>query len=296
LSFVPAILAITLAVQMYTHHRNPGSGWLEVSAIDVGQGDSLLIVFPDGQTMLVDGGGFPSFRGNPVQRIDIGEQVVSPYLWERGLRKLDLVAMTHAHDDHAQGLAAIMRNFSPRELWTGATPRPASDALLREAQSNGVRVKQPKAGYLQRFGDATIRILAPSEDYVPGLTPKNNDSLVLEITYGKRRFVLTGDAERPIEADMAARAILEHVDVLKVGHHGSKTSTTPQLLDILRPTFALVSVGSGNLYGHPHPDVMARLHDAHVQSFRTDRAGLTRFRTDGNKLWVDTNGLDWRAE
>ena len=95
---------------------------------------------------------------------------------------------------------------------------------------------------------------------------------------------------------MATRGILEHVDVLKVGHHGSKTSTTPDLLSMLHPTFAIVSVGEGNLYGHPHPDVMSRLREAHVQSFRTDRAGLAQFRTDGAKLWIETNRLDWRAE
>jgi competence protein ComEC len=296
LALIPAVLSAALAIQMYTYHRDPGTGWLEFSAIDVGQGDSLIIVFPDGETMLVDGGGFPSFRGSPVRRMDIGEQVVSPYLWERGIRRLDLVAMTHAHDDHAQGLSAVLRNFHPREFWTGATPRSSTDALLTQAQSAGVRVLQPRFGHVQRFGAATVRVLAPSQEYVAGSTPKNNDSLVLEIIYGKRRFVLTGDAERSVEFDMAAQGIHERVYVLKVGHHGSKTSTTPDLLAMLHPTFAVVSVGEGNLYGHPHPDVMSRLQEAHVQSFRTDRAGLTQFRTDGTKLWIETNRPDWRAE
>ncbi len=292
----PALLSAAIALHMYMHHRDPATGWLEFSTIDVGQGDSLLITLPDGQTMLVDGGGFPSFRGNPVRRMDVGEQVVSPYLWERGIRKLDVVAMTHEHDDHAQGLSAILRNFQPREFWTGATPLGREDALLTQARAAGIKVVQPRAGYEQRFGAATLRVLAPAVDYQMSTKPRNNDSLVLEITYGRRRFLLTGDAERPVEFDLVANAVLGPIDVLKVGHHGSKTSTTPDLLAMLRPKFAVVSVGEGNLYGHPHPDVISRLNDAHVQSFRTDRAGLTQFRTDGKKLWVETNWVNWRTD
>jgi competence protein ComEC len=159
-----------------------------------------------------------------------------------------------------------------------------------------VKVVQPRAGYQRRFGGATVRVLAPSVDYENTSKPKNNDSLVLEIAYGRRRFILTGDAERPVEIEMVANASLSPVDVLKVGHHGSKTSTTPDLLALLKPKFAVVSVGEGNLYGHPHPDVISRLTDAHVQSFRTDRAGLTQFRTDGQKLWVETNSPNWRTD
>lgn len=290
-AFLPGLLSAAFALQMYLHHREPGSGWLEISTIDVGQGDSILVVFPDGKSMLVDGGGFPVFRGNPMRRLDIGEQVVSPYLWQRGIRKLDMVAMTHEHDDHAQGLLAILRNFGPREMWTGAIPLEKDDPLIKQARDARVSVLQPRAGHERRFGAATVRVLAPSRDYAAAAKPKNNDSLVLEITYGQRRFILTGDAERAVEAELIAAGDLRPVDVLKVGHHGSKTSTTPELIEALRPKFAVVSVGDGNLYGHPHPDVMERLSGAHVQSFRTDRAGLTQFRTDGKKLWIGTNSV-----
>ena len=272
---------------MYVYEGAAGqSGWLEVSTIDVAQGDSLFVVFPDGQTMLVDGGGFPVFKGSTARRMDIGEQVVSPYLWQRGLRHIDVVAMTHAHEDHAQGLSAVVKNFRPKQLWTGAVR--GTNPLVMEARRAGVEVVQPQAGYSRQFGGATVRTLAPSPDYIPANSAKNNDSLVLEIVYGQRRFVLTGDAERAVEWELVASGRLGRVDVLKVGHHGSKSSTTPEFMDLAKPKFAMISVGDGNLYGHPHADVLSRLKDAHTQVFRTDRDGLTRFLTDGNRLVVET--------
>jgi competence protein ComEC len=281
---------------MWLYDGSPGrTGLLEFSAIDVGQGDSLLIVFPNGETMLVDGGGFPTFKGASTRRMDVGEQVVSTYLWTRGIRRLDIVAMTHAHEDHAQGLSAIIKNFRPSEFWTGAVPE-GSRGLLDQARSHGVQVRQPHAGDVRHVGSATVRVLAPDGTYTPGATAKNNDSLVLEITYGQRRFLLTGDAERAVELDLVNQAVLRHTDVLKVAHHGSKTSTLPDLLASIHPTYAVISSGEGNLYNHPHPDVLARLHEFKVQAFRTDRAGLTSFRTDGKRLWVETNGLDWRQD
>ena len=294
----PALGSVLLAAWMCASERSQGhTGWLELSTIDVGQGDSILIVFPDGQTMLVDGGGSPVFKGSTARRLDIGEQVVSPYLWNRGLRRLDVAVMTHAHDDHAQGLEAIVRNFHPREFWTGAVPTGFSGtSMASQVRNSGSRWLQPHAGDVRRFGDAVVRVLAPAQEYVAGATARNNDSLVLELTYGKRRFVLTGDAERAVEAELAFGGALQHVDVLKVGHHGSKTSTTPDLLAALRPVFAVVSVGDGNLYNHPHPDVLTRLQEYGVQAFRTDRAGLTTFRTDGKRIVVETNSLNWRAD
>jgi competence protein ComEC len=292
----PTLISLSLAAALYFYDTPPGrTGWLEVSTIDVAQGDSLLVVFPEGETMLVDGGGFPVFRGSvSSRRMDIGEQVVSPYLWNRGLRRIDIVVMTHAHEDHAQGLSAAIRNFRPTQLWTGAVSGP--NALIEEALRYDVRVVHPRAGYTRRFGPATVRVLAPSPDYIPTATPRNNDSLVLEITYGRRRFLLTGDAERAVELELAANGTLQAIDVLKVGHHGSKSSTIPELLAVMRPQFAMISVGDGNLYGHPHPNVLSRLRDAHTQFFRTDLAGLTRFRTDGNRLLVETNSPDWAQD
>jgi competence protein ComEC len=133
-----------------------------------------------------------------------------------------------------------------------------------------------------------VEVLAPAADYVAPDTPRNNDSLVMRLAFGRNTFLLTGDMERQVEAQLSADGHLSHVDVLKVPHHGSKTSSTADLLDALRPEFAIISDGYGNSYGHPHPDVLARLTERGASVLRTDRDGLVSIRSDGRRLYVDT--------
>jgi len=252
------------------------AGTLEVTTIDVGQGDSILVAFPDGKLLLVDTGGIPSFGKSVESRtqLDIGEDVVAPYLWTRGIRHLDAVAISHFHDDHAGGLAAILRDFQVNELWTGAVP--AAYELPH------IPVRKLQRGNPFSFGGATIQVLAPGPDYVPGKAPKNNDSLVLRLTHGRHSFLLTGDAEKQIEAQLDGT--MPRTDVLKVGHHGSKTSSTAAFLDAVHPAFALISDGFENSYGHPHPKTLAALEERHIETFRTDQTGLTTVRSDGRYL------------
>jgi competence protein ComEC len=265
-------------------------GVLEITAIDVGQGDSILVAFPDGKLMLVDGGGIPTFRGGVQSRLDIGEDVVSPYLWSRSIRRLDVVALSHAHEDHIGGLGAILENFHVGELWTGATPdSPAWDALRDEALRAGVKIKPLQRGAPFAFGGVTLQTLAPRADYSPSSAPHNNDSLAQRLTYGGRSFLLTGDIERQVEAELLSENLIEHSDVLKIAHHGSKTSSTAALLDAVRPAFAIVSVGFENSYGHPHPDILARLAERGIGVLRTDALGLVSIRTGGRSLDVSTS-------
>jgi competence protein ComEC len=137
-----------------------------------------------------------------------------------------------------------------------------------------------------------IDVLAPPAGYVPSDTPKNNDSLVLELHYGRHNFLLSGDAESPIERHMLEDNALSKIDVLKVGHHGSRTSSTEEFLNTLHPDFALISVGYGNSYGHPNRDVIERLRAHHASVFRTDRDGLITVRSDGRRIYVDTDRWD----
>jgi competence protein ComEC len=283
-----ACLAVAVALGLLFLHPFPPQavpGVLEVTTIDVGQGDSILVVFPDGKRMLVDGGGIPSFSGQAQSRLDIGEDVVAPYLWDRSFRSVEVVALSHAHEDHIGGLPTLVSDFRPRELWTGATP---DGALWRE-----VRRRASAAGTVMRpltaparfaFGGAEIEVLAPPADYTPGPVPKNNDSLVLRLRFGQHAFLLAGDIERQVERTLeAARA-----DVLKVAHHGSKTSTTEEFLDGVSPGFAIVSAGAANTYGHPHPDVLERLARHHVVVLRTDLDGMITMRSDGRRIALRT--------
>lgn len=265
--------------------------WLELTAIDVNQGDSLLVVFPDGETMLVDAGGFPGMeRMARKPQMDIGEDVVSPYLWSRRIHHLDYAVLTHGHSDHMGGLPAILDNFRPKVLWIGAEPATAAwQNVERHAAADGVRiVALNRASTPVEIGGARVRVLAPAVDYVSGDAPSNDDSLVLEIAYGRKTFLLTGDAERAIEDDMLASGELRPVTLLKVGHHGSRTSSSEEFLDEVKPRFALISDGYKNSFHHPNPDVLRRLSEQHTAILRTDQRGLVTFRTDGEKMEIET--------
>jgi competence protein ComEC len=280
-----------LFVLVYWHPFPPDvhSGELELTAIDVGQGDSLLMSFPDGKLMLVDGGGTLSFGRQTKPRIDIGEDVVSPYLWRRSIRKIDVVAMTHAHDDHARGLPALIENFHPAELWIGATaPSEAWTAVEAKARAQKVSIIALRAGRSFDFGGAHIEIVSPPPDYVPGESPKNNDSLAMRISYGQRSILLTGDMEKPMEMQALAAGEPLRADILKVGHHGSNTSSIDPFLEAVSPTFALISDGYENSFRHPHPLVLERLSAHRATILRTDLQGLTTIRTDGHRVSVET--------
>jgi competence protein ComEC len=276
-----AALAIAALVAVMPRAVERPKGAMLMEAIDVGQGDSLLVITPDGKTLLIDGGGFGGGPKQAPQDFDIGEEVVSPALWARGIRHLDVVALSHAHSDHMGGLPAVLRNFHPDELWVGNNPRfGAYNALLDEAAALHVRVRSFRAGDAFTFGGTQVNVLAPFRDYVPGAEPSNNDSLVLHMAYGATSVMLEGDAEAPIEQAMLAEQGLAST-LLKVGHHGSITSTRPEFLARVAPQWAVISSGLHNRYGHPREEVLEELQEAHVRTLRTDANGISCFVLDG---------------
>lgn len=268
--FAVAILAATLVWTPFPP-RLPRRA-LMVTAIDVGQGDAIFVAFPNGRTLLVDAGP----RGPDW---DAGEEVVAPYLWSLGLRRLDAALLTHAHSDHMGGLPFILRNFRPRELWVTQTlpSEPQVGAMLRVALAVGARIRRREEGERFRIGrgasSAELDVLLPTPWYRAGPTATNQDSMVVRIAFRGASVLLEGDAEAPQERAMLASGLPLASTLLKVGHHGSRTSSLPPFLAAVRPAAAMISVGAGNEYGHPSPLVLQRLRAVGARVFRTDQGG-----------------------
>jgi competence protein ComEC len=262
-------------------------GQLEVTVLDVGQGDALFVAFPDGQTMLVDAGEGPSLNESlqPVGQ-DLGESVVSAYLWSRRIQSLDIVVATHAHWDHIGGMRSVLRNFRVGEVWLG----PGGDNRLRaefqqSISEQAIPIRRLAGGTTMNLGAVEAEVLWPAADWVPTRNA-NNDSLVLRLGFGRRHIVLPGDAEGTVERRLLRAGVPLRGEVLKVPHHGSNDSTGSLFLETLAPGFAVISVGPNRQYGHPRPETLDRLRQAGVRTYRTDRDGATTFLTDGNRIEV----------
>jgi competence protein ComEC len=291
-SLSAAIALLAAAVIIGAHPIPPGftNQRLELTVLDVGQGDSLFLSFPQGRTMLVDGGGeLGNFHsGGMSSGIDVGEDVVSPYLWSRGLKQIDVVALTHAHEDHLGGLPAIFENFRVGEFWVGRDIQSAAYwQVLSAAQAHGVHIRHLKQGDTISEDGVPVSVLWP-DDLSEGRSAKNDDSLVLRLTDGAESFLLAGDIERPSERKILAEEQSVGANFLKIAHHGSKTSTTDPFLSSAHPSFAAISVGRDNLFGHPSLKVTDRLEAAGVRVYRTDRDGAIMASTDGSTLSVST--------
>lgn len=262
-------------------------GKLIASVLDVGQGDSTLIDFPDGSLWLVDGGGFV---GSPV---DPGRTSILPELRARRRSRIDVMVLSHPHPDHFTGLESVIRAVEVGEFWDtgqglaqGAGPTYARiRALLAE---KGVPVRGPtELCGARQLGGARVEVVSPCPAFRPGFGA-NDNSLVIRLVWGERAFLFTGDAEHEAEQILLERQVPLRADFLKAGHHGSRTSSSPAFLDAVAPRVATMSTGVRNRFGHPHAPTLVKLAERSILALRTDRYGGVRIETDGRSLAVDS--------
>ncbi|WP_148306346.1 DNA internalization-related competence protein ComEC/Rec2 [Gemmatirosa kalamazoonensis] len=271
-----------------------GSGEVELHMLDVGQGDAIAVRTPHGHWVLVDAGRV--WRGG-----DAGRATVLPYLRRRG-GPLDAFVLSHPHADHVGGAASVLAAMHPRRYLDAAFAL-GSDvyrASLEAARTSGVAWERVRPGEELRVDGVALRVLAPDSAWTASLDDPNLASVILSVRWRGVRFLLVGDAEAPEERWLVERAAADaaladalRADVLKVAHHGSRTSSTPEFLALVRPRVALVSVGAGNSYGLPNDDVLRRLALGGAEVLRTDRWGTIVVRTDGRAITVDAGGERW---
>jgi competence protein ComEC len=275
---------ILLTVWVWRQALAP-SPYLTVTFLDVGQGDSIVIQTPGGHTLVIDTG-----RRTPDD--DMGRRVVLPFLRAQGVHHLSALLLTHPDDDHIGGAVTLLERLSVGRLLLSPLPSNTPNYLetLDAARRNRVPVTTLARGQTLDFRDGVVAdVLHPAvSGPPPSEHPDNNASLVLRLRYEKVSILLTGDAEREAEEEMVRSKREMASGLLKLGHHGSLTSSTERFLDAVRPQAAIVSAGRNNSFGHPHPDVLARLAARQIHVFRTDKHGTITVTSDGRTLRVTT--------
>ncbi len=302
LKFSALILAIFIGIIVFHPLSAPkADGSLRVDFLDVGQGDAALVTFPNGETLLVDGGGKPNFNDLYVKRTGeepeifepdaatVGESVVSQFLWEKGYSRIDYILATHADADHLQGLTDAAKNFRVRAAFFGRTPEKDEDfaELYKVLQNRKIEIFKLKRGDVLSFDKAIVEILYPEADERAEAVSDNNHSLVLRIVFGKKKFLLTGDIEKETENLLAQTPQFLRADVVKVAHHGSRTSSIQPFIDAAKAEYAIISVGRKSQFGHPHREVLERWNAAGAKILTTGERGTISVSTNGKDLKIE---------
>ncbi len=271
---------------------------LHIDFLDVGQGDAAFVTFPNGETILIDGGGQSNFgkindEENESFQPDsqnIGETVVSRFLWEKGYSKVDYILATHADTDHIQGLTDVAKNFKVRAAFFGRMPRddPDFNDLFNVLQKKKIQVVEIARGDELEIGEAKMQILYPEKDDSPKPISDNNHSVVLRIIYGAKKILFTGDIEKEAETELLQNAAFLKSDVVKVAHHGSRTSSIGEFIKAANAEYAVVSVGRKSRFGHPHQEIIERWLNSNAKIKRTGERGTISVSTDGKDLQIET--------
>ena len=279
-------VALLCVVDAAPRGQPPPVDGLRLTVLDVGQGEAMLL--ESGTSRLqIDAGGVPFGTG----RFEIGSRVVAPALWARGISRLDALLVTHGDPDHMGGATVLLDIFRPRSLWEGIeVPRHEPSRHLREqARARSIAPQLRRTGESFRWGNAHIRVLHPPEPDWERPRVRNDDSVVLEVSCGEVALLLTGDISAEVERDIVPQLTSSRTRILKVGHHGSRTSSSPLLLERWRPQIALISAGRGNTFGHPTPEVIGRLESIGARIYRTDRHGQITVESDCRTAFVRTH-------
>lgn len=261
------------------------SKYLKVTFIDVGQGDSILVEFPGQKKMLIDGGGF--FSGD----FDIGERVLSPFLWKKGIKTIDYLVLTHPHPDHLNGLISVARNFKVRQFWESLSP--VENHFYEELQRNlapSILKKRMFRTSSHLINGTTIDILHPKDSRLrlPFSSNENELSMVLRLSYGRTSFLLTGDIGLEAEQDILENMKLIKSNILKSPHHGSLSSSSEEFLSAVNPSIIIICVGENNRYNFPNPIILQRYKEQGATLYRTDTHGAIEITSDGQKFSIKT--------
>ena len=268
---------------------------LEVVTLDVGQGDAAFVRFPDNRTLLIDGGIQRTYYDDKKQRqvdYDVGKRVIEPYLDFRGIRRLDMVVLTHPDLDHGGGLGHILENFEVGRV-LGISDMPLNSQTHQQlhaiVKANDIPYAFPYAGTIELTPTATLNLLHPIDAASTNLLDqdKNDDSLVMKLTYREVDILFTGDIGKKAEARLIASGQDLRSEILKVPHHGSSTSSSVQFIEAVQPRYAIFSLGQSSQYQFPHSDVVARYQARGCVQLRTDKAAAITLRTDGKRCWID---------
>ncbi len=272
-TWIPLLIILAIVcIHKYRSYQEsltplPEHSQLQILYIDVGQADAALLTC-DGQTMLIDGG-----------NVGDGQKIYS-VLQDHRIQTLDYLVCTHAHEDHVGGLSAALSACNAETIFSPVTEYD-SKAFRNFAEKAG-EITVPQPGDTFTFGSGTVEILACD----PYAAEVNNTSIVLKLTYGQTSFLFTGDAEYPVEQTLLDEGYDPSATVLKVGHHGSASSTSYRFLNQVMPQYAIISVGEDNSYGHPEQEVLSRLRDADVTVYRTDLDGDILCISDGKQVTI----------